>query len=686
MQAARQAAAAAAARIAAGQHSGQQQQQFISVGSTAGAAAGGAGTAGAGASSSSQALPASFTQYVHRALLRVTGAPAKQEQLKEVLRTMIADHRKAGTMWSTDWDRTPLPAVVGSSPPTGGRSSVFTRIASSPTRAGGGGGWDRGAAADRGGGSGGYKSSSYRDGEGSDDEDDSRGGYGSRYSRGESGYGSRYGGSFSPRGSNRQGRRSKRGWDDGGSRYGNSDDSDDERSDSHGDEDDGGWRGGNNKWGKKKQRLDTGTGRGKGGRGRKGQQQGRGGRGGRGGNNQHQQHALSPADAARAAARNARFQAAGGAQLAAYGWEDDGAGGDTGFIVGTCQKLEKGYLRLTRPPAPEEVRPQAVLSAALSRLLGLVSSKGDKYLYYNDQFKAMRQDLTVQGIKNDFTVQVYEAHARAALEYGDNAEYNQCQAQLAILYAKGLPGSHAEFGAYRLLYQAVYAQHGEGRKLLGTLRQLLGNRVGQVADSPEVAHAMQVRQALANGNVLRFFALYASAPRLSRRLMDAAVNNLRFKALSALVRTHKPTVILLPFLARALGFLAQPPAQASAAAGGGGEGGEDDMDVDEAQQQQQVDAQLGALTVDGAGSLLPGCSEQRCLGNHMPSPAEPEALAACLEWCKLHGAAFDQETDLPAAALVTKECWNKLFVPVDTSKVAHGDANLDIRDFLASVN
>jgi hypothetical protein len=52
------------------------------------------------------------------------------------------------------------------------------------------------------------------------------------------------------------------------------------------------------------------------------------------------------------------------------------------------------------------VRPQPVLAAALTRLLGLISSKGDKYLYYNDQFKAMRQDLTVQGIKNEFTVQV----------------------------------------------------------------------------------------------------------------------------------------------------------------------------------------------------------------------------------------------------------------------------------------
>ena len=86
-------------------------------------------------------------------------------------------------------------------------------------------------------------------------------------------------------------------------------------------------------------------------------------------------------------------------------------------VKGTCQTLEKDYLRLTAPPRPELVRPQEVLDRHLSNLKvrwsnhvaggrhddtgGKSVSKGkDKYTWFCSQLKAIRQDLTVQRIFN----------------------------------------------------------------------------------------------------------------------------------------------------------------------------------------------------------------------------------------------------------------------------------------------
>uniref|UniRef100_A0A5K4EIQ0 Putative leukocyte receptor cluster (Lrc) member n=1 Tax=Schistosoma mansoni TaxID=6183 RepID=A0A5K4EIQ0_SCHMA len=121
-------------------------------------------------------------------------------------------------------------------------------------------------------------------------------------------------------------------------------------------------------------------------------------------------------------------------------------------IVGTMQEIEKQYLRLTRAPDPTEVRPLAILKLSLEHVKEKWRSNTD-YHWVCEQFKSIRQDLTVQGIEDDFAVSVYEAHADVALEAGDFEEFHQCQSQLLRLHKEGLGVSRLlEFTAYRLLY------------------------------------------------------------------------------------------------------------------------------------------------------------------------------------------------------------------------------------------
>ena len=147
-------------------------------------------------------------------------------------------------------------------------------------------------------------------------------------------------------------------------------------------------------------------------------------------------------------------------------------------VKGTCTVLEKDYLRLTAPPKPERVRPQRILEQHLSNLKAQratvkSSGEGRDHLWFCSQLKAVRQDLMVQHLtyKNAFAVDVYETHARIALEEGDLNEFNQCQTQLKDLYrsfeedkgevskevvAKALE-NRSEFMAYRLLYYVLMA-------------------------------------------------------------------------------------------------------------------------------------------------------------------------------------------------------------------------------------
>lgn len=217
----------------------------------------------------------------------------------------------------------------------------------------------------------------------------------------------------------------------------------------------------------------------------------------------------------------------------------------SGPIVGTCEALEKKYLRLTAPPVPSKVRPEHVLHQTLD-LLKKKWKKESNYSYICDQFKSMRQDLTVQHIKNEFTVSVYEIHARIALEKGDIGEYNQCQTQLRSLYALGLKGNPIEFKAYRILY-FIHTANRTG------LNDTLADLTAAEKEERAIKHALQVRSSLALGNYHKFFQLYLDTPNMGAYLMDMFVIRERLAALCNICKAYKPSV-KLRFITEELGF------------------------------------------------------------------------------------------------------------------------------------
>jgi len=189
---------------------------------------------------------------------------------------------------------------------------------------------------------------------------------------------------------------------------------------------------------------------------------------------------------------------------------------------------------------------QVVLEKTLT-LLKQKWREDQNYGYICDQFKSLRQDLTVQHIKNSFTTKVYQIHARIALEKGDLGEYNQCQTQLRALYSLKLGGDPAEFMAYRILY-FIHTANRTG------LNEILAELTPADKEQEAIKHALDVRSAIASGNYHRLFRLCLNPPNMSAYLIDMFITRERLSALVKITLAYKSNFLPLRFLTDELGF------------------------------------------------------------------------------------------------------------------------------------
>mmetsp|Transcript_3879 Transcript_3879/g.7363 ORF Transcript_3879/g.7363 Transcript_3879/m.7363 type:complete len:195 (-) Transcript_3879:29-613(-) len=165
----------------------------------------------------------------------------------------------------------------------------------------------------------------------------------------------------------------------------------------------------------------------------------------------------------------------------------------------------------------------------------------------------MRQDLAVQNVRTALTAEVYETHARIALERGDLGEFHRCACVLAELTpeerereeprqhqkrkkrkraaARQIERHRDEFAGYRLLHALVRNERGDVHRELRRARLLRGTGC---------AHALGVAAALEENNYRRFFALRRDAPHLSGWLMDRLVRRVRKDALPVLMGAYRP--------------------------------------------------------------------------------------------------------------------------------------------------
>lgn len=202
-------------------------------------------------------------------------------------------------------------------------------------------------------------------------------------------------------------------------------------------------------------------------------------------------------------------------------------------IIGTLDAMEKPYFRLTSIPDPSNIRPESVLKRSFVFILD--KWKKEKNIsYILEQFKSLRQDISVQSIKNEFTIQVYETNALIAIDCGNMEELAQCLGQLISLYELYTESSKEEFLCYYIL-QALLNEN------LFNLNSFF--RTQECINNGSMNFCKKVFYALSESDLFMLNELYLSSPYKTKFILVQIISKFYLRYSLSFQRILKPHYI-----------------------------------------------------------------------------------------------------------------------------------------------
>ena len=159
----------------------------------------------------------------------------------------------------------------------------------------------------------------------------------------------------------------------------------------------------------------------------------------------------------------------------------------------------------------------------------------------------------MQRIKNEFTVEVYEVHARIALEavgratndvltvrktWASTINVSPC---FVSCTSWASAGTHKNFWRIAFCISCIQRTEVVSSPLAMAdldMATLLAQLTPAEKADPGVHHALQTAAALATSNYVRFFRLYNDAPNMAGYIMDHFVERERMAALAVMSRRY----------------------------------------------------------------------------------------------------------------------------------------------------